>query len=303
VAAAAGLLWACAHFARGVAPGALVAALVSASLPLVALATALNLGQVYLRALYLKAMLAPVRVVGAGRLLRYSLAYYATNNLLPGRVGEVLRVYLLKTRESVPAEASVAVALVEKVFDAISLLLLALPLPLLLAGLPREVARATLLLGAGGLVGLGAAWTIARLGDRAGGRFARFARGAAVVRQPRPFAVALGLSLLTHLVDAVGIAICLAALHIEVPLAAPLLVLIAVAVALAVPSTPAGIGALEVGAVAALRVLGVDGARALAFALVYHAMQVIPVTLLGLEGLRLLTPARALAAGAASSES
>jgi hypothetical protein len=74
----------------------------------------------------------------------------------------------------------------------------------------------------------------------------------------------------------------LAALRIPLPAAASLLVLVGVTVVLALASAPAGIGSLEVGAVAALRLLGVDDARALAFALVYHAIQAVPVTLLGI---------------------
>ncbi|MCU1283485.1 MAG: hypothetical protein JWM53_7031, partial [bacterium] len=102
----------------------------------------------------------------------------------------------------------------------------------------------------------------------------------------RSLGAALGWSLLSHAVDAVAIAICLAALHLELPAAASLLVLLGVTLVLALPSPPAGIGSLELGAVAALRLCGVDQERALAFALVYHAMQVVPITLLGILPLR-----------------
>jgi hypothetical protein len=106
------------------------------------------------------------------------------------------------------------------------------------------------------------------------------------MRRGRSLVAALGWSLVSHAVDAAAIAICLVALGLHLPPASPLLVLLAVTLVLALPSAPAGIGSLELGAVAALRLLGVDEARALAFALVYHAMQVVPVTLLGLSGIR-----------------
>jgi uncharacterized membrane protein YbhN (UPF0104 family) len=89
------------------------------------------------------------------------------------------------------------------------------------------------------------------------------------------------------------VALCLAAVHAPVPLAAPPLVLLAMAVALAVPTMPAGVGTMEVAAVAALALLGIDPERALAFGLVYHATQVIPVTLLGLDGIWLAASLRA----------
>jgi uncharacterized membrane protein YbhN (UPF0104 family) len=283
---------ACVLLFRRLDPARVGAALASASWSLVALAAALNLLQVGLRSLLLQAMLAPLRAVAVARLCRYNLAMFAANNLLPARAGELVRIHLLRARESVPAEAGLAVALVEKLLDAVALLLIALPLPLLLPALPRPVSFTTLACGVGGLVGLGAAWWVARSADGEGGRWARFAHGAAVVGRPRAFAAALGWSLASHLLDGVAIAVCLAALHLRLAPAAPLVVLLAVTMVLALPSLPGGVGALEVGAVVALRLLGVEPERALAFALVYHAMQVVPVTLLGLDGMRLAATAR-----------
>jgi hypothetical protein len=207
---------------------------------------------------------------------------FATNNFLPAHAGEWVRIELLHAHEEVPRSSTLAVALVEKVLDAIALLLLALPLPFLLPRLPASVGVTAALLGAGGGVALVAAWQVAKRGADAGGRWGQFARGAAVARRGRSLGPALGWALGSHAVDAAMILVCLHALHVEVSWAASLLVLVGVTLVLALPAAPAGIGSLEVGAVAALHLLGVDGARALAFALVYHAVQVVPVTLLGL---------------------
>ena len=54
---------------------------------------------------------------------------------------------------------------------------------------------------------------------------------------------------------------------------------VAINLALILPTTPAQLGVLEMGAVAALRMLGVDENAALAFALLYHASHVVPPTL------------------------
>ena len=263
------------------------AALAGASLSLVALAAALNLGQVVVRALCLRVMLAHVRVVGTLRLVRYNLGMYAANNLLPGRAGELVRVHLLKARDGVPASTTIAVALVEKVFDVVALLVLVLPLPLVMHTLPPTARHALWLLGAIGALALVASWLVVRFGARGPAWLARIAEGASSVSRPKPFAAALGLSVLAYAIDAAEVALCMAAVGIPVDAAAPLLVLLGVAVALSVPSTPSSLGALELGAVAALRLVGVDPERALAFALIYHFMQLIPVTLLGLDGIRL----------------
>jgi uncharacterized membrane protein YbhN (UPF0104 family) len=57
-------------------------------------------------------------------------------------------------------------------------------------------------------------------------------------------------------------------------------------VAIAIPSTPGQVGVFEAGAVIVLGTLGVGRSEALAFALLYHAVHVLPVTALGLLGLR-----------------
>jgi uncharacterized membrane protein YbhN (UPF0104 family) len=272
------------------------AALLDASLPLVAAAAALNLVQVLWRALCLRAMLAPTRLIPTASLVRYNLAMYAANNLLPGRAGELVRIQLLASREGVPATTTAAVALIEKVFDVVALLLLVLPLPWLLPGLPPSVARAMVGLGALGAAALAGSFAVARWGARAGGWIPRFARGAEAVRRPRPFAAALGWSRVANAPDAAEVVVCLYAVGIHVPAAASLLVLLAVAVALSVPSTPSGFGAMELSAVAALGMLGVPAERALAFGLVYHVMQLLPVTVLGLEGIFAASSAKSLRA-------
>jgi uncharacterized membrane protein YbhN (UPF0104 family) len=277
---------ACVLFVRRLDAAKLVAALLSASVPVVLLAATLNLLKVGVRSLFLRALLAPLRQVGLARLCRYNLAMFATNNLLPARAGELVRIELLRAHEGVPPSASVAVALIEKVLDAIALLVLALPLPLLLPDLPRSVSRVLLVLGAAGPIALCACWALARWGEHATGFVGRLARGAAVVRRADRIGAAFGWALLSHLVDAAMIALCLAALDLRLPLAASPLILLAVTLALTLPSAPAGLGTLEAGAVAALHLLGVDDTRALAFALIYHAIQVVPVTLLGLPGIR-----------------
>jgi glycosyltransferase 2 family protein len=278
---------ACLHFLRGIDWRSVGVTLASASLPLLALAAALNLVQVWARALCSKVMLLPVRAIGTLRLARYNLGMYAGNNLLPGRAGELIRIHLLHSREAVAPATAVAVALVEKVFDVIGLLLVVLPLPFLFPGLPRSVSTAICALGAAGVLALVAAVVVSRYAKIDGGHFQRFASGATVVRRLDLFAAALGLTVAAWLIDAAEVAACLRSVGIETHWAAPILILLAIAGALSVPSTPANMGALELGAVAALHLLGVDETRSLAFGIAYHVIQIVPTTLLGLDGIRL----------------
>src|SRR5262249_46787786 len=72
------------------------------------------------------------------------------------------------------------------------------------------------------------------------------------------------------------------AVDIHLPIAAGLLILFTLNLAITLPSTPAQVGALEVGALAALDLLHVPSEPALAFALLYHALQVLPLIVAGL---------------------
>jgi hypothetical protein len=97
----------------------------------------------------------------------------------------------------------------------------------------------------------------------------------------RVWARSLAWSLLSDVTDVLMIALVLAAVQVSLPPASWVLIYAAINLVLIAPSTPAQIGVLEVGAVAALGALGVDEHAALAFALLYHAAHVVPPTLAG----------------------
>jgi uncharacterized membrane protein YbhN (UPF0104 family) len=294
IVAAAIVVAACVYFVRHLDLPAFGRALADASLPLVVAAAAINFFHIGLRSLRFRQLLAPVAKIRFWSIYHYCLASAAASNLLPARAGEALRVWLLKSRHGVSATTSVAAALLEKGFDLVALLALAAPLPLLLPSLPPSVSRAVMILAAITLAVAVAVFFISRIGKNSPGSLAdRFARGTAVVRRPADLAVAIALSLASWLTDAGEIVLILWAVHANVPPAAALLILLTLNVALAIPSTPAQIGAFEIGAVLALKLLGVDEPRAFAFAIIYHVMQALPVTLAGLSGLRLAAQAKA----------
>lgn len=274
-------------------------ALAHASPLLVAASILANLVGVALRASYLHVLLRPRWPVPVRRLLGYHLAACAASNLLPGRAGELVRIFLLKRREGVPVPSAVALSLVEKAVLLGALLLTMLPLPLLLPHLP-SAGRATLwTLAAFGLGAVAAAFVVARLdrlpwlARRVPPWLHRFVEGVHVMRHGRYFVAALGLALLIWATDAAGLWLALRALGTPVSVGATLLGLLALNLAIALPSTPGQLGAFEAGAVIGLKMAGVPSEQALAAALVYHAVQALPVTLLGLGGLRLAREAEA----------
>jgi uncharacterized membrane protein YbhN (UPF0104 family) len=101
---------------------------------------------------------------------------------------------------------------------------------------------------------------------------------------PHVWPPALLWSLASDLIDVAMIALCLAAVGLHLEIGVWLLVYLAVNLAIAVPLTPGQVGVLEAGAVLALASAGVGQSEALAFALIYHAVHIVPPALLALPG-------------------
>jgi glycosyltransferase 2 family protein len=69
--------------------------------------------------------------------------------------------------------------------------------------------------------------------------------------------------------------------HLDLPFGAGVTVLAFVGVGISVPSAPGYVGVFHWAATAALEVFGVPRSTALAYALIYHASAIVPITLAG----------------------
>ncbi len=271
------------------------AALAGARIEWVVAAALLNFVHILIKSERWHLMLSPFGRVGRARLYHYLIVSYAASSVLPGRVGELLRPYLVRRRAAIPVPVSLGIIVVEKLFEALGLLILVAPLPFCLPGLPKWAAVSIGALGAGGVAGVGVMiLLVPRFARKSGESFwTELARGLDGMRQPRIAVGALAWSLASFLCDAIEVWMVLYALHIQVPWATPALILLTLNLAIALPSTPAQVGAFEAGAVTGLHAMGVYLGPALAFALIYHVMQVVPVLLTGLTGIGLIAEARA----------
>lgn len=249
------------------------------------------------------ARVAPVLVVG-----------YLGNLVLPARLGELVRTYLVARRENLEVSGVLGSVLLERVLDLASLAVIAV-LAAVAAGAPDWIVNGLAAVSAGGLVvvfllvGPGvrsAVRLVARLGVRLTGRLERplvllagFAAGAAGDGR-RIVAVAMVLSAATWLFVAttfwlVGQSLGLA-LHPE----AALLITAVTVLGTAIPSAPAHIGTFQVAAVVAATSLGVPAAEALALGLLAHVITTVPMALVGVGALGWLSLSLREVAGQAS---
>jgi uncharacterized protein (TIRG00374 family) len=245
-------------------------------------------------------LLLPGYAVRTATLFRALVVGFTVNNLLPLRLGEVARVYLLARWCRVPYGATLASLLVERVLDGLSLAVLFLialtmvPAPgYLLVG----VLAAGLFLAAAGLLAL-AAWRasavttvagfIARpLPARLGGLIERlassFAHSLVLVHSPGRLARLLGLSVLAWCFELGLFYVLLVSFGLPASYPVALLVGSAANFATLVPSGPGYAGTFDAALIKVTQdlVAGVSAGQAIAYDIVVHATLFLPVVIVG----------------------
>jgi uncharacterized membrane protein YbhN (UPF0104 family) len=239
------------------------------------------------RAAYWSSILVTAPPVSYRVLVRYSIACNAANAVLPARAGDAMRVWLLRERHGVPIAQTAAAVVLEKVADLLTLVLLVLPLPWLLPKLPEGIGSALRTVLAIALVVIVALAVAGRQATRV-----RWLSGLEVLRRPALVLRAFGAVVITWLLDLGCVLLVMSSVGLAWRIEDALLVLLFVNLATAIPATPGQLGTHELGALTALRLQGVAAEPAVAFALLYHAVQLVVVMLLGLLDARALLTSR-----------
>jgi glycosyltransferase 2 family protein len=269
------------------------------ALPLVAMMGAKLLGFLGL-AWRARALLRPFRELSFGVVFQGQLLGFAANNLIPFRLGELVKVDYLSRQGGGSRSALLAVVVTERILDAVCLFgLFVLVSPVALPRLSHPGAAAASAVAV--CVAAAAGWLIAtrrslwvggfrllesRLGltesRRLSGAADSFSRGLAGFRSPAVLASGL-LGTAVYWGSAfVSIRLCLAAFGMGMPWFAPAVVLVFLAFGTALPASPGLVGTYDYFFLAALVVLGAEPNRAASAALVAHAISIVPFTILGI---------------------
>lgn len=219
------------------------------------------------------------------------------NNVLPARLGEIARMAALSRETGLRRTQVLTTIVVERVFDLAALgLIAAVTLPLVPAGSLRRnlwiavavifVVIAVILLGvASPRVRTLVDRLVRRLpligGPRGERTVASLRAGIDSLHDKRVAAIVMGWSLASWIALAVSNYFVLSMFDTGAPWEAAVLALLATNLAMVVPSSAASIGVFEVAAKASLTAYGVPGALALSFALVLHAVNILPTLPLG----------------------
>jgi len=248
--------------------------------------------------------LRPLAHVPFGRLWVVASVAYMAINVLPVRMGEVVRPWLLSRRSRVTFSNVVGNLIIEKTFDSAVIVFYILVGLLTTPALPAWVRRGAIVPAAGfaALVLVVVLlwwrgerfverwvvrWLPARIGARVLGIARSLVDGMRVLGDPRlvvaVFLVSLGLWFLPILSSWVMIQ----AFHLDAPFNAALAVFILIGFGTALPQLPGMVGTYQLACVWALGLFGVPQPQALAYGIVLNAVQLATLVAQGLVALPL----------------
>lgn len=241
------------------------------------------------RALRWQCLIAPIRPVPLRRLSGYMLVGYLANNVLPARLGELVRSHYLGDREGISRSATLGTVVVERVVDTVVLVGIGATAILVLN--IRGVVVSAILVGAA-LAGLlvvalavalaahrlpGAGRIAAFLGrwPRVKGIVLRLRDGLRVAALPRTVAAATILSVAAWSCTVVAVLAVAQSLGIELTVGEGALLAAGTNLATAIPSGPGYLGTFEYAGQAIATAFGLPASKGLALALLIHVLTLV----------------------------
>jgi uncharacterized protein (TIRG00374 family) len=288
---------------RGFDVGQVGRALRSAFWPFLAVAATFNVAANILRGFRWKALLGLPGEFKTRYLLTSLLIGYLVSNVLPARLGELARIYVLERKARVSKSTSAATIVVERVTDTLLLTFLLGVFSFFLP-LPEVIKQGSLVLGLASVMGV---LLLSLLAYRAGlfiewagkvlGRFSAglveranriaelFAEGLGVLREGRRAGSTLVLTVVIWALEMMSTGFVLAAFGLELPPIAPMFVLVVLSLSQAIPAAPGSLGTFEFFATTALLPFAVERSHAVSIVLVLHALVYVVNSVMGLVSL------------------
>jgi uncharacterized protein (TIRG00374 family) len=241
-----------------------------------------------------RALIAPIAGVPYRRVLGYTFVGYLANNVLPARLGELVRSHALGEGEGISRTTVLGTVVVERVVDTLIVVGLAALAVVVLS--VRGALSSAVLLGAAFatllVLGLVAGMALHRLpgAERVVAFAERWPRvlelarrlrdGLAVAARPRTLLAALAWSVVAWSASILTFLAAGQAIGVELTVAQGALLTSGVALATIVPAGPGYVGTFELTAVSIATTFGMDRDTAFALALLVHVM-ILAVTSIG----------------------
>jgi uncharacterized protein (TIRG00374 family) len=281
-------------------------ALVKVDYRYILLAVVCTFSSYFLRAVRWHYLLIPEKRIPLSSLYPATIIGYMANNLLPARLGEFVRAFVLAQREGLQTPTVFASLVIDRLFDGFTVMLILL-FTLFTLHLPQGMSEAETVLRTGGIVtfvlyaGVVAflfllkkqtmrtlAWTgillkpfPQRLSDRIIPLLGSFIGGIRVSSKGGHVTAVLVSSLFVWIFCIIPVDLTLQGFGIQLPITASMFILVLLVFAVMVPASPGFIGTYHYACFKGLSAFGIPESTAVSIALVLHGIAFFPVILVG----------------------
>jgi len=282
------------------------AALVAVDFRYILLAVVCTFVSYFLRAVRWHYLLIPEKRIPLSSLYPATIIGYMANNVLPARLGEFVRAYVLAQREGLQTPTVFASLVIDRLFDGFTVMLMLL-ITLFTLRLPQGLSEAETVLKTGGVVtfvlyaGVVAflvllkrqtmrtlAWTGVllkpfphRLTERIIPLLGSFIGGIRMSSKGGHIAAVLVSSLAVWLFCIIPVDMVLQGFGIHLPITASMFILVLLVFAVMVPASPGYIGTYHYACFKGLSAFGIAESKAVSIALVIHGIGFFPVIIAG----------------------
>jgi len=252
------------------------------------------------RAMRWKLLLSPIGVSSTGVLLSTLLIGHAGNIIFPAHIGEIIRVYILRNRTTIPASAALATIVTERLIDIVFLLAI-LFLSVFQFDFPDWVKKSGYLMlvltaiaavfiillktkteNAFGLLRKLSSFLPEKFQKRILLLASSFISGFVPLKQTADYLAVFVLSLLIWTTHLLSFVFGLIAFSFHLPWIASFVLIVITTISVAFPITPGFVGSYHLLCQFSLSLFGIAKGPALGFALVIHGINTLPFLLIGL---------------------
>jgi uncharacterized protein (TIRG00374 family) len=260
----------------------------------------------FFRALRWKYLLLPLKKCSMATVFPVTIIGLMVNGLLPARIGELARAYLLAEKKNLRKGSVLATLVLDRLADVLCLLVLLLA-TLYLLDLPDSSGRNREAMIAGGRITLALSFgvvlvlVLVRTGkiplphvnsiilrslprgmaEEAIRGFHSFVDGIRLPVEPGSAIAIAGSTIIAWVFSVIPVDLLLRSFGISLPLTASMLIVVMLAFAVMVPATPGYVGTFDYACFSALMAYHIPEGKALSMALITHGVSFVPVILAG----------------------
>ncbi len=263
----------------------------------------------YIRAIRWEVLMSPIKKASVLNLFSASMIGFMANNVLPARLGEVIRPVMIARKEKINVSTSFATIAIERVFDVLGIIVIA---SMLFYFLPSNSSQNTqtvihqlekwsAIMAFLGICAIASLFLLSLYPRKAGTVFERllfifphhlrdklvnllhsFISGLQVFDHKSKLLWVGILSIVIWLINAASVYVLCFSFDIGLSFAGSCFVTVCIALAVALPQAPGFIGVFHIATQKSLDVFGIDLSSAQSFAIILWAISVVPVTVAGL---------------------